>query len=328
MMRLLLIVTLALASLWGGYWYVGQVAVEKQGVTFLEQLSAQGWKVRYESLETHGFPSRFDTTLTGLDLTAPDDEFGWQTPIFQLLALSYQPNKVIAVWPETQSLRLGGDTIIIRSEGLRASASVTVSTNPAFETATVEVGNLGLQSDTGWVASADRGLLALRPAADDHHGYDAYLDTSALVLPLALRERLDPEGAMPAAIALAKIDSTLTFDRPLDAAALSGAGPRLTAASMRDLRLVWGEMVLAVSGELGLAADGQPSGKLRLTVTGWDRMVGLGVNAGLIHPADEQTWRSVGMSLAQGADTVEVPLTIRGGQIWLGVFPIGYLPTF
>ena len=69
-------------------------------------------------------------------------------------------------------------------------------------------------------------------------------------------------------------------------------------------------------------------GKITVEVTGWDRMVSLGVNAGLIHPADEKTWRSVGASLAQGAETVEVPLTIEKGQIWLGMFPIGYLPVF
>lgn len=328
MMRLLLIATLVLATLWGGYWYVGQRAVEKQGVAFLEQLSDDGWRVDFGSLETRGFPSRFDTTLTGLDLTDPSGTFGWQTPIFQLLALSYQPNKVIAVWPEEQRLRIGGETITISSDGMRASASATVSANPALDTATVEVGLVGLQSETGWAASADRALLAVRPASDSGQSYDAYLDMSELVLPLALRERLDPEGTMPAAIAIAKINSTLTFDSPLDAAALSGAGPRLTAARMRDLRLVWGEMVLAVSGDLALGADGQPSGKLRLTVTGWDQMVGLGVNAGLIHPADEKTWRSVGASLAQGAETVEVPLTIDSGQVWLGMFLIGYLPVF
>jgi len=327
MMRLLLIVTLALAGLWGGYWFVGQAAVEKQGVAFLEQLSAQGWTVGYESLETHGFPSRFDTTVTGLDLADPSGEFGWQTPIFQLLALSYQPNKVIAVWPETQSLRLGGKTIMISSEGMRASATVRVSTNPALETATVEVGRVGLQSETGWAASADRALVAMRSASEDGLSYDAYLDTSALVLSLAMRETLDPVAALPAAIQMLKIDAAMAFARPLDSLALSGAAPGLKGLDLKEMRLVWGDLVLSVSGTLTSEA-GQPSGKITVKVTGWDRMVSLGVNAGLIHPADEKTWRSVGASFAQGAETVEVPLTIEKGQVWLGMFPIGYLPVF
>jgi len=87
-------------------------------------------------------------------------------------------------------------------------------------------------------------------------------------------------------------------------------------------------MVLAMSGSLDIGTDGQLSGKLQLAVTGWDQMVSLGVNAGLIYPADEKTWRSVGTSLAQGADTVEVPLTIDRGQVWLGMFPIASLPAF
>lgn len=328
MMRILTLVTLALATLWGGYWYVGQAAVEKQAVAALEQLANEGWRVDYDSLETRGFPSRFDTTVTGLDLTDPSGTYGWQTPIFQFLALSYQPNKIIAVWPEDQRLTIAGQTISVRSERLRASASATLGTAPALNTVTAEVGSFALQSDAGWAASSDRGLLALRPASDTHQTYDAYFDTSGLVLPLALRERLDPAGSMPAAITLAKFDSTLTFDRPLDTSAFAGAGPRLIASSYRDVRLVWGDMVLAMAGNLDIGADGQPSGKLQLAVTGWDQMVSLGVNAGLIHPADEKTWRSVGASLAQGADRVEVPLTVDRGQVWLGMFPIASLPVF
>jgi hypothetical protein len=328
MMRILIIVTFALAALWGGYWVVGRMAVEKQGVAFLEQLSDNGWQVGYESLETHGFPSRFDTTVTGLDLTDPSGTYGWQTPIFQILALSYQPHKIIAVWPEDQRLMIAGRTISVSSERLRASASVTLGTAPALDTVTAEVGAVALQSDAGWAASSDRGLLALRPASDTHQTYDAYFDTHGLVLPLELRERLDPAGSMPAAINLAKFDSTLTFDRPLDTAALAGSGPILTTMGYRDVRLVWGDMVLAMSGNLYIDADGQLSGKLQLAVTGWDQMVSLGVNAGLIHPADEATWRSVGASLAQGANTVDVPLTVDRGQVWLGMFPIASLPAF
>ncbi len=327
MMRFLLTVTLALASLWGGYWYVGQRAVEKQRAAFLEQLSDNGWQVSYESLETRGFPSRFDTTLTGLDLADPSGELGWQTPIFQLLSHSYQPNKVIAVWPEDQRLRIGGDSITISSEGMRASATVTVSTNPALQTATVEVGRVGLQSKTGWAASADRALVAMRSASEVGLGYDAYLDTSELVLPLAMREQLDPKADLPASIEMLKFDAAMAFDRPLDFSALTGPTPALIGLDLKEMRLVWGDFVMSVSGAL-TSEGGQPSGKITVTITGWDRMVSLGVNAGLIHPADEKTWRSVGASFAQGAETVEVPLTIDSGQIWLGMFQIGYLPVF
>ncbi len=326
MMRILIIVTFALAALWGGYWAVGHRTVEKQGFAALERLASEGWHVKYETFDTRGFPSRFDTTVTGLDLTDPSGTYGWQTPIFQILALSYQPNKIIAVWPEDQRLMIAGQTISVSSERLRASASAALGTAPALDTVTAEVGALALQSDAGWAASSDRGLLALRPASVNFQEYDAYLDTSELVLPLALRQQFDPAGSMPAAIALAKFDGTLTFDRPLDTAALAGPGPRLTTMGYRDVRLVWGDMVLAMSGNLDIGTDGQLSGKLQLAVTGWDQMVSLGINAGLIYPADEKTWRSVGASLAQGADTVEVPLTIDRGQVWLGMFPIASLP--
>jgi hypothetical protein len=134
-------------------------------------------------------------------------------------------------------------------------------------------------------------------------------------------------AALPAAIQMLKIDAAMAFARPLDSLALSGAAPGLKGLDLKEMRLVWGDLVLSVSGTLTSEA-GQPSGKITVKVTGWDRMVSLGVNAGLIHPADEKTWRSVGASFAQGAETVEVPLTIEKGQVWLGMFPIGYLPVF
>ena len=68
MMRALFFVVAALAALYGGYWFVGERRVEGGLRQALADLAADGWEVDYASLDTTGFPSRFDTTITGLRL--------------------------------------------------------------------------------------------------------------------------------------------------------------------------------------------------------------------------------------------------------------------
>jgi len=96
-----------LAALYAGYWVVGSRTVEGQAVSGLDALQSDGWTVAYSDVNTRGFPSRFDTTVTDLDLTAPDGT-RYQAPFVQALALSYRPNEVIAAFPDEQTLTIAG----------------------------------------------------------------------------------------------------------------------------------------------------------------------------------------------------------------------------
>jgi hypothetical protein len=69
---------------------------------WLDARAAEGWIAEYESDAHRGFPNRFDTTITGLDLADPETGVAWSAPFFQILSLSYQPNHVIAVFPPTR----------------------------------------------------------------------------------------------------------------------------------------------------------------------------------------------------------------------------------
>ena len=63
-MRILLAVILLSALGWSGYWYFGAQAVERGLSTWLDQRADEGWIAEYASLDTAGFPNRFDTTIT------------------------------------------------------------------------------------------------------------------------------------------------------------------------------------------------------------------------------------------------------------------------
>ena len=105
-MRNLIILIIAACMLWGGYWFAGSRAVQSGLTGWFSDQQRNGWIVEYSALKTRGFPNRFDTTITDLTLVDPRSGVAWLLPNFQIFALSYKPNHIIAVWPERQSIKL------------------------------------------------------------------------------------------------------------------------------------------------------------------------------------------------------------------------------
>ena len=66
-MRKLIILTLALAGLWMGYWAVGAALIRGQMAAFL----APGSRFTAESFALAGFPNRFDLRFEGLAEPGP-----------------------------------------------------------------------------------------------------------------------------------------------------------------------------------------------------------------------------------------------------------------
>ncbi|WP_439117971.1 DUF2125 domain-containing protein, partial [Nereida ignava] len=87
-MRWIIGACLAAAVLWAGYWFVGSTAAERGAKAWFADRSAQGWVADYDSIETRGFPSRFDTTINALELADPRTGWAWSAPFFQVFALS------------------------------------------------------------------------------------------------------------------------------------------------------------------------------------------------------------------------------------------------
>jgi hypothetical protein len=92
--------------------------------------SAQGWVADYDTIETRGFPSRFDTTINTLELADPRTGWAWSAPFFQVFALSYKPNHIIAVWPNEQTIATPLARANITAEDMRASAVFLHDTGP------------------------------------------------------------------------------------------------------------------------------------------------------------------------------------------------------
>ncbi len=300
-MRALFFVVTILAALYGGYWFVGSSQVETRAEAALADLRSQGWQVAYEDLGTTGFPSRFDTTVTDLSLASPDGSFAWAAPFFQVLALSYRPNQVIAVWPETQSLRVAGQELEVASQGLRGSATVGLSGDLPLDRATVEGGLSSVTSDAGWGLGFDRLLAAVR-ATGTANAYDLFLEA---------------EGLRPASVSsslgLLRLDAEVTLSAPLDRRL---SGPlRLLALSLREARLSRGDVALGMTGDLAPDAQGFLAGTVTLAAENWRGLLDLLEAAGLLVYDQRAFLEGALAELAQGSDRIEVPVTFQDGRI-------------
>lgn len=331
-MRGLTLLAVVLAALYSGYWFLGARTVETQATAALQSLRDQGWQVRYDSLATRGFPSRFDTRVVDLAVTQPPTggpALRYEAPFVQAFALSYQPNRVILALPEVQTVTWGEALrVTLRSDGLRASTRVSATTNVALQDTTVESGPIAVETSQGAGGSANRLLLALRPAPQAETSYDGFAELIGLGFDAGLTARLDPQDKHPDQIDRIALDLRLRLDRPLDRHLAAGPPARVEQVDIRDLTLLWGDMQLRGSGMLEVNAQGQLVGELPLTARNWREMIEVWVNSGDIAAGVGDTYAKMLEGLSGGADTVALPLIFGGGLMRLGIIPLGPAPRF
>lgn len=323
-MRGLTIIVAVLAALWSGYWFAARSAVTQGTAALIDSLRAEGWQVEYASLTTAGFPNRLDTTATGLRLADPAG-LAWAAPFFQVLALSYRPNEVIAVWPPEQVLTIAGQGLTVSSSGLRASARVGMATSLPLDQVTAESGPLSIASDAGWTLTVNRALVAFRQAGPGPADYDAFAEATALTPPAALTALLDPQGLRPPAVARLRVDAGLTLDRPLDRFAVA-APARVDALTLREFQLEWGDVTLSATGALTIGPTGQPEGRITLTARNWRALIGMAEAAGALSPEVVPTWTAMAERLSGGSDLLDLPVTFQNGMMSVGFIPLGPAP--
>lgn len=324
MIRGLTIAVGVLAAGYGGYWFVAADTAGKAAETLVERLRAQGLTVEYSDLATRGFPSRIDTTVTDLAVSDPDSGLGWQAPWFQVFALSYRPNQIIAAWPEVQTLTLADEVLTVASQDMRASAHVGLSTDLPLAQATVEATPLTVTAtEAGWTAGAAHVIAAFRKAEAGAADYDLFAELDSLALPAPVLALIDPDGSLPGAVDIARLDATVTFDQPIDAA---GGQPVLQAVTIREARITWGGIAVSVTGQLATGESGRAEGELVADITDWSRLLDLAVAAGALSQDQAPMWRNAMSLAAAGDENLSAPLHLRNGLVFLGPVPIGVAP--
>ena len=338
-MRNLTVITVLLAILvcaglgWGAYWFVGARATERGLAAWLEARRAEGWIAAAAQLETHGFPNRFDTTFTALDLDDPETGVGWTAPIFQILSLSYRPTEVIAVWPGAQELRLPGETLAVGSDRMIGSLALGPSAVLPLRRLVIEGGAVEIASTRDWTAGVGAAQVALResPGAEGAPVYDIALSLDGFAPDSAELARLRDLVGLPEAIETVQAELTVTFDKGWDITALEDRRPQPREIAVTRLDARWGDLALAGTGQIAVDEAGVGTGELVLEATNWRDIVALAEASGAL-PANRAPLVRAALetlaSVSGDPDRLDVTLRFSGGFLLLGPVPVGAAPVF
>jgi hypothetical protein len=316
---------------WGLYWFVGASAMQKSFIGWFADRRAEGWVAEASSIDTEGFPNRFDTTFEGVQLADPDTQVAWSTPLFQTLSLSYRPNHVITVFPKPQVFSTPDESITTSAERLRSSLDLRVAANLPVQELIVEMNDGVFSSSKGWTMALGHGQLAMRetPEASAAHSYDFAIEGSNLDPGEDFRARLGRPGGLPDLISSVKAQATAVFDLPWDRYVLERRRPQPRSIDLTSLTAAWGPMLLKASGNLTIDADGHPDGEIAVTAQKWRDMLALVEASGAITP-DWIGPVTKALELAAGMkgdpETLDVTLSFRRGTSFIGPIPVGPAP--
>jgi hypothetical protein len=306
-MRKLTWAVVIVAALWAAYWAAGAFAVRRGLTAFLEDQRAQGAEVAWSDLSVAGFPNRFDVTLTDPAFADPASGTGWRAPFVQLMALSYQPQHYIAVWPHEQTLTLGGEQIPVTSQDMRAS--VVFSPGPSF---VLNRTTLVAQALSALGASAGELRFGTMRDAADELAHRVGFEALDVVLP-----------GVSAPVGRVHLDATAAFDRRIDRFLRD---PQPTRLDLRDLSLAAGASSVIVTGTLTGTGAGHAEGELKVVAQGWRGLLDLAVEAGLLPEANRPITETALRLLSADSDRIETALTFADGRMSLGPLPLGPAP--
>lgn len=329
-MRVLLGIVTVGAALWSGYWFIGQNGVTSGFENWFEARRAEGWAAEYSALETQGFPNRFDTSFENLVLADPDTGLAWEAPLFQILALSYKPNHVIAAFPNEQLVATPQDKFRVVAEDMRASVVTGADIRLPLERSTLTASKLSITPEsTGEATDTEALRLAVERLATGQPTYRFGLAADGLSPALDWRVQLDPAGRLPDAFDALSADITVTFDKPWDRGAIEDARPQPRRIDIKLAEARWGRLELLVAGEVVVDTAGLPEGEIVVKARNWRDILQMAVSSGTLNQGFADTLES-GLSLisqmAGNPETLDIPLNFSGGRVRIGPVPLGPAP--
>lgn len=321
----LTVIALIGALIWMSWWAFGQIAYEKSLNAWIDERRNAGWVADLETLNTAGFPNRFDTTLTDLRLADPTTGIAWSAPKVQFLSLAYKPYQIIAVLPQTHKFSTPFETLTITHDDARASLFLQPAPSLPLDRARLVIDMLDVSSTYGWDVTLTEGRFAAENTADNDYRIGA--EFLGLMPSQDTRDLLDPGGLLPEVVENLRLDADLSFAAPWDRAAIESARPQLTAIDLSNLSARWGNITFRAAGEVTIDALGVPDGKLTLRAVEWRKLLAMAYAAGWL-PQNAVGPLETGLELLSGrTDTLDAELQFSDGTIWLGPIPLGPAPS-
>lgn len=327
-MRKLILIALVAMLGWSLYWFVGASAAERGFAAWLDARRSQGWVAETASLKTRGFPNRFDTTFTALELADPNSGLAWSAPFFQVFALSYKPNHIIAVWPDGQTLATPDQRIEVAADDMRGSLVFEPGTDLALQRLSLVMQGMGFSSTEGWSSYLQHAQLAARQG-DGDATYDLFFEATDITPASEFMKRLDQVEGLTGVIKGLNIEASVQFSAPWDRFAVERARPQPRHVDLKLLKADWGRLDLWMAGTLEVDSAGRPTGEITVKAKNWREMVALARQAGFLPealaPGLTDTLAFLA-SLNGDPDTLDAPLTFRAGRVFFGPLPLGNAP--
>lgn len=323
-----LTILVVLAGLgYAAYWLWGAWALERDYTRWFEERREEGWQADYAALDLRGFPNRFDATWTDLTLVDPETGLGWQAPFFQLLMLSYRPNHVIAIWPETHDVLTPEGRVEIANDSLQASLVTAPGPDLPLERANLAAEAMTIRDAQGDVTALAALRAGIEREAAQEASYKIAFETDGLALAAPLLQRLG--GDLPDAFKTARLDMSVGFDRPWGVSAIEEARPQPTAIELRVAEAEWGPMRLRLAGDLDIDSAGRAEGEITVQAQNWRDMLALADASGTLPRGMAGTLED-GLGLLAGLSgnsaSLDIDLRLARGQVFLGPIPLGPAP--
>lgn len=312
-MKRYLVAAVGAAVLYGLFWVWQAYAARGEIRDWFAARQLDGWEASYADLTMRGFPSRLDATMSDVILADPDSGVVWEAPFLQMFALVYKPGHQIFAFADNQTVSARGQVWRIHSDALRASLVHEAEGRVLRANAEADVLNIG---------GAD-GALAL---ADMVAGLE-YLGGDAPRYRFGVQAQAVAGGA--AAGGDLAISGEAVFDSVWDVATWHEARPqpRVIDVALAEYKVAGLELKLA--GRVEIDDLGVPEGRIVLKAANWQDRLRLardsGALPGAMADAVEQALTLLS-GLKGNATTLDVPLELRGGRVWLGLIPIGAAP--
>lgn len=322
----------AAALAWSGWWVAATSGQEAALAAWLEARAAEGWQAETASIETKGFPTRFERRITGPALADPAAGWAWSAPYLHLDSAAWDPTHVTLAMAPEQNFAVPGQRVGVTAERLGGVAAVVPALSLALRTLALEGRSVMLEAQSGWRTGAERLDLAIerRTEGAPENTYEVAIDAAGILLPGRLGRALEPRVAAGGTAVRGTLRgrARVVTDRPLDRDLVEDGEIGALTVVIREARLDYAGIAFSVDGRLDADDEGRAEGALDIEARDWRRLIdGLVASGTLSSGIADAVRRTVSLiTVFSSGDDLSVTLTFSGGAARVGPIPIGDAP--
>ena len=329
-MRRLVWLLAVFALLWGGWWYFASTSLKNGLEEWLQDRRSAGWQAEVTEIHSGGFPFALTASLLNPQLADPQTGVAFATTALDIEAPVWWPGYVTVLLPSDPLLFAGPEgRRSIEADAARADLRLHPGTALEVQELAFTSGDWSLSAPDGSLMAAQALTLRMAQAEGTPARYDFTLDAPAFEPGNLPRRSLRIPADWPLAFENLTLDATVDFDRPFDRHTVETARPQPRRIDLRLAEAAWGQLLLRVSANLEINGAGLLDGEVSLQARNWQDMLTLAVRSGNLPEQLRPQLESILAALARGGgnpDAIDVTLTLRKGNIFLGFIPLGPAP--